>query len=95
MPCDGVETDFGCFPNDPILFVEKFYGIGLALIGIVVLIFMILGGYFVMTSRGNVEQLQRGKSYIFYAIAGLLLAIFGFIFIEVITGNILKIPGFS
>lgn len=97
MACsiNEVETDFGCLPTDPIGFVEKFYGIGLGLIAFVALIFMIIGGYFVMTSRGNIEQLQKGKTYIYYSIAGLLLAIFGFIFIQIVTGNILRIPGFS
>ncbi len=90
-----VETDFGCLPNDPIGFVQKFYGWGLALLTFVALIFMIIGGYYLLTSRGDFEKLRKGKSFIFYSIAGLLLAIFGFVFIEIITGDILKIPGFS
>jgi hypothetical protein len=91
---DEIFTDFGCVPMDPIAFVEKFYGIGLAFVGGVALLFMIIGGYLVMTSRGNVEQLQTGKSFIFYALAGLVLAVFGFVFIQIVTGQILQIPGF-
>ena len=90
-----VLTDLGCLPSDPIGFVEKFYGWGLGLVGFVALLFMIIGGYFVMASRGNIEMLARGKSFIYYSLAGLLLAIFGFVFIEVVTGDILKIPGFN
>ncbi len=90
-----INTDFGCIPSDPIGFVERFYGIGLGFIGMVALLFIIIGGYYVMTSAGNVERLQTGKSFIFYALAGLLLAVFGFVFIQIITGQILKIPGFS
>ncbi len=92
---DEIATDLGCVPSDPIAFVEKFYGIGLAFIGMVALLFIITGGYYVMTSRGNVEQLQTGKSFIFYALAGLVLAVFGFVFIEIVTGQILRIPGFN
>jgi len=88
-------TDFGCVPYDPVGFVGKFYGIGLSLIGATALIFLILGSYQIMTSRGNREQLKSGKSYIFYAILGLLFAIFGFVFIEVVIVDVLKIPGFS
>lgn len=97
MACavDEVATDLGCLPNNPIGFVEKFYGIGLSLIGMVGMLFLIYGGYQVMTSGGNPEKLQKGKEYIFYAIVGLLLAIFGFVFIEFIAGGILRIPGFS
>ncbi len=96
--CDPVKeivTDFGCIPNDPIGFVSKFYGIGLGLIGLVGLSFLIIGGYHILMSQGNPEQLNVGKSYITYAIIGILLAIFGFVFIQVIAGDILKIPGFS
>ena len=96
MACavNEVATELGCLPNNPIGFVEKFYGIGLSLIGMVGFLFLIYGGYNVMTSAGNPEKLQKGKEYIFYAIAGLLLSVFGFVFIELIAGGILKIPGF-
>jgi hypothetical protein len=56
---------------------------------------MIIGGYYIMTSAGNVEKLATGKSFIFYAIAGILLAVLGFVFIQIVTGEILRIPGFS
>jgi glucose uptake protein GlcU len=92
---NDILTDFGCIPNDPVGFVERFYGIGLGLVGLVALIFIIVGGYFIMTSQGDPSKLQIGKSYITYSIVGVLLAIFGFVFIEVITGDILQIPGFN
>lgn len=89
------ETDFGCIPNDPILFASKFYGIGLSLLGGISLLFIIFGAYRIMTSQGNPKQLQDGKSYIFYAIVGLLLAIFGYMFIQIILIDVLHVPGFS
>ena len=96
MPCgpNEVNTDFGCVPNDPIGFVEKFYGIGLSIIGMVSLLYLIIGGYFILTSQGSPEKLQKGKEYILYAILGLLLAVFGFVFVQIVTG-VLQIPGFS
>lgn len=96
--CDPVKemmTDFGCIPNDPIGFVSKFYGIGLGFIGLIGVLFLIIGGYHILLSQGNPEQLNTGKSYITYAIIGMLLAIFGFVFIQIITSDILKIPGFN
>ncbi|MDP3987605.1 MAG: hypothetical protein Q8P80_00470 [Candidatus Levybacteria bacterium] len=97
MPCSGNEiaTDLGCIPNDPIGFVAKFYGIGLGLIGGVAVLFIIFGGYTILTSQGNPSELNKGKSYIYYAIVGLLLAIFGFVFIQVIAVDILHVPGFK
>jgi len=97
-PCDpatSIKTDFGCLPNNPVGFVAQFYGWGLGLIGAVGVLFLIIGGYHLMFSRGDPAALQKGKSYITYAIIGILLAVFGFVFISVIAGNILKIPGFS
>lgn len=97
MACSQGEilTDFGCMPQDPIGFVERFYGIGLGFIGMVGLLFMIIGGYYIMTSQGNPARLATGKSFIFYSIAGLMLAVFGFVFIQIVAGDILKIPGFN
>jgi hypothetical protein len=96
MQCDKNEvyTDFGCIPNDPIGFVERFYGIGLSLIGMVAVLYLILGGYFILTSQGSPDKLQKGREYILYSILGLLLAVFGFVFVQIITG-VLQIPGFN
>ena len=90
-----ITTDFGCFPNDPIGFVQKFYGIGLGFVGGVALLSLIWGGYSIMTSRGDPHRVNIGKSYIYYAIAGLLLAIFGYVFIKTVMVDILHVPGFS
>jgi len=88
-------TELGCIPNDPVGFVAKFYGIGLGLIGGVAVLFIIYGGYIILSSRGDPQNLNKGKSYITYAIIGLLLAIFGFVFVQIIAVDVLKIPGFS
>ena len=90
-----INTDLGCLPSTPAGFVSQFYSWGLGLIGLVGLLYLIVGGYYILMSRGNPETLQKGRSYIIYAIIGILLAIFGFVFISIITSNILKIPGFS
>ncbi len=97
MACavNEVATDLGCLPNDPIGFIQKFYGIGLSLIGMVGLLFLVIGGYHILTSGGNPERLQKGKDYIVYAIAGILLAVFGFVFIQFVAGPVLHIPGFG
>ena len=90
-----IATDFGCFPNDPVGFVQKFYGVGLGFVAAVALLALIYGGYVVMTSRGDPRRVNEGKSWIFYAIAGLLLAIFGFVFIQTVLVDILHVPGFK
>lgn len=84
-----------CVPQDPVGFVTRFYGVGLSIVSGVALVFLIYGGYQIMISRGNPDQLNKGKGYIYYSLAGLLLAIFGFVFIQVVFVNILHIPGFE
>ncbi len=91
---DEVATDLGCLPNDPGGFVRQIYSWGVGFIGMVALLFFIYGAYFVLMSRGDPQQLSKGRSYMFYSLMGMLLAIFGFVFIEFITGT-LKVPGFS
>ena len=89
------QTELGCIPTDPFAFVGSAYGIGLGLIGGLSVLFLIYGGYQVMVSQGNPDKLNIGKSYIYYAIAGLVLAIFGFVFLQLIAVDILRIPGFK
>ena len=40
MNCAAAEiaTDFGCFPNDPVGFVQKFYSVGLGFVAGIALI---------------------------------------------------------
>lgn len=90
-----VQTDLGCIPIDPLKFVEKFYGFGLSLVGGVAVLFILYGAYIVMTSQGNPDKLANGRSYIMYAIIGLLFAIFGYVFTQVVVVDILHIPGFG
>ena len=92
---DEVQTELGCMPNDPVGFVKKFYGFGLAFVGMVSLLTLMLGGYDILTSKGDPRRVNVGKSYIYSSIAGLLLAIFGYMIIRVIVVDLLKIPGFS
>lgn len=94
-PADEVSTDIGCIPQDPIKFVERFYAIGIGFIAMIAVLFMIIGGYYIITSAGNPERLATGKSFIFYALAGIMLAVLGFVFIQIVAGGILRIPGFG
>lgn len=93
-PTGQTETDLGCIPNDPVGFVQKFYGIGVGFISGVSLLVIIYGAYLVLTSSGNPDQLKSGKQAIYYAIGGILMAVFGFVFVELVVRDILKVPGF-
>lgn len=94
-PAGTAPTELGCISTDPYGFVTSAYGIGLGLIGGLALLFLIYGGYLLMNSQGSPDKVNTAKSYIYYAIAGLVLAIFGFLFIQVVIIDILHVPGFS
>lgn len=88
-------TDFGNIPCTPAGFAESIYGIGVSFVGVVALLFIVYGGYLILTSQGSPEQISKGKSYITYSIIGLVLAVAGYAFYQVILMDIIKIPGFS
>ena len=92
---DCIETDLGCVPQDPAGFTSSLYGFGLALIGGVALLSIIYGAYLVLSSGGDPAQLKKGKSYIVYAILGVLLGLAGFAFYNIVTVDVIRIPGFS
>lgn len=92
---DCTQTEIGCLPNDPIQFIAKFYSIGLGIIGGVGVLFIIYGGYLIITSQGNPLKLQQGQGFIKYAIVGILLAVFGYVLVRVLTVDVLQIPGFG
>lgn len=94
-PAGQTPTDLGCIPNDPAGFASRIFGIGLGLVAIISLLTIVYGGYILLVSQGNREQVAKGRSYITYAIAGLLFAIFSAVFLQVISVNVLQLPGFG
>lgn len=87
--------NFLCIPDNPAGFASEFYAIGLSIIGGLAVLYLIYGAYVLMTSRGNPDEVNKGKSYVVYAIIGLLVAIFGYLFIEIVFIDILHLPGFE
>ena len=90
-----IQSDLGCVPADVPSFVAKYYQYGLGIVGGLAVLMIIFGSYQILVSRGNPKTLNDGKTIIGYSISGLLLAIFGYLFLEVIARDILHIPGFT
>lgn len=97
MICENgfLETDLGKIPCSPTGFASSLYGIGLSFIGVVALLFIVYGGFLILTSQGSQDQLRRGKSYITYSIIGVVLAIAGYALYQILAIDVIKIPGFS
>lgn len=95
-PSESIRTDIGCVStNSPIELVQTIYGVGIGFIGLVAFLFMIIGGYYLLSSQGNPDRVAKGKSFIYYSLAGILLAVFGFVFVEFVLIRILRIPGIT
>jgi len=92
---NGAWTAIGCIPTDPSVFIGKLLLIGIGIAGGIAFLLILFGGFQIMTSAGNPEQLNAGRELISSAIAGLLLIIFSVFILKVIGVNILGIPGFG
>ena len=90
-----MKTDLGDIPCSPGGFASSLYGIGLSFIGVVALLFIVYGGFLILTSQGNPEQVDKGKSYITYSVIGVVLAIAGYALYQILAIDVIKIPGFS
>lgn len=58
-------------------------------------IFLIVGGFGVITSAGNPEQLEKSKAQITAAVAGLVFLLASVLILDIIGGKIIGIPFFD
>lgn len=88
-------TAFGCIQTDPQQFIGEVLRIGVGLGGGIAFLLILFGGFQILTSAGNPEQLQAGRELVTSAITGLLLVIFSIFILRIIGYNIFGIPGFG
>ena len=91
----NIWTALGCIPTDPAAFVAWVLARAISIGGGIAFLLMIGGGFTIMTSSGNPEQLNKGKSIITSAATGLLFIIFSVLLLKIIGIDILKLPGFN
>lgn len=65
------------------------------IVGTLSFISLVYGAFLLITAQGVPEQISRGKSYIIGAIVGLIFTLSAVLLINIIAGDILRIPGFS
>lgn len=66
----------------------RIVNIALMLVGIAAVVFIILGGFLMVTSAGNESRLKQGKQTLIYAIAGLILSLLSFSIVAIIQSII-------
>ena len=63
----------------------------LGLVGVIALIFFIIGGFRLIFSRGNSQEVQKGKDTIYWSLIGLIVAFSSYAILkfvlEAITGS--------
>jgi len=79
-------------PSDVTKFIERVKNIILGVAGIIAIAMLIYGGFLYMTSGGNEERAQKAKTYLTYAIGGLLLVLLSYVIVyllvKTVGGNI-------
>ena len=62
----------------------------IAILGIICVIVIIIGGVTYMTSNGKAETVKKGKDTILYGIVGLVICVLAFAIVNFVIGNILS-----
>lgn len=87
-------TAFGTISTNPSSFIKSILVLILSLSGGILLLFLIINGYKLMTSQGDPEKIKEARESVISAIAGLLMIIFSITILQLITVDILGLPGF-
>lgn len=71
--------------NDILVFINRVKNIALGLVGLVILVMVIYGGFLYMTSGGNEDRMAKAKQTLIYAFIGLALVVlsYGIVFFVV------------
>lgn len=97
--CPGSTTDIdtaiGCIPTDFSSVLTQFFKLGAGIGGGIAFLLILFGGFQILTSAGNPEQLNAGRELVVSAISGLLMIVFSTFLLGVIGVDILGLPGFS
>ncbi len=57
----------------------------LTLGGVIAVLFIVLGGYQYITSRGNEDQAKSGRKTMTYALVGLIVVLLAFTLVSILT----------
>ena len=90
-----INTAIGCIPTDFGGLLGEFFTFGTGIGGGIAFLLILFGGFQILTSAGNPEQLNAGKELVVSAISGLLMIIFSVFLLSVIGVDILGLPDFT
>jgi hypothetical protein len=73
------------------VYANAIYKFGIWAIGIAALLMITIGGYMYITSAGNNSSMEKAKSVITDAVAGLILALVAYLLLYIINPDLVKI----
>lgn len=76
---------FFCTASDTILTVINY---ALVLSGTITVLFLIVGGFWYLTSAGNEEQAEKGKKTLINSVIGLVVIILAFTIVRIVSGTL-------
>ena len=85
------DTDNTGLPNDTSIndFIIRIINILLGVVGIIAVLFLIIGGFRYVTAGGNEESAESGKKTIINAIIGIIIVILAFVIVRVVATAVL------
>lgn len=92
--CKRIKTSLGYVSTDASNFTRWVLGFILSISGGIVFLIVLITGYRLMTSQGDPEKVKNAKDQLTAAIIGLMFIIFSLAILELITRDILGLPGF-
>lgn len=75
--------------------VQALLRIVFSVVGGVAFLYLIFGAFTIITSQNNPEKMNYGKRLVYGAIIGLVFSLTSILIVNLIAGQILKIPGFG
>lgn len=98
LNCEAQEqvwTALGCISTTPQGLMTTLLTFGIGIAGGLAFLLILIGGFQMMTSAGNPDQLNAGRELIGSAVTGLVLIIFSIFLLRLIGVELLRIPGFG
>ena len=76
-------------------FVQALLNVIFSLVGGLAFLYLMYGGFTILTSQADPEKLNYGRRLIYGAIVGLIITLASVFIVNLIGSGILRIPGFQ
>lgn len=68
------------------IFMDKVIDLAAKMVGLTAFVFLVVGGFRLVTAAGNDNDVQKAKTMIIYSIAGLVIVLLAFIIVATVQG---------